>query len=128
MVPNTITLYKDFSFDSSHNLPCVPDGHAGGNLHGHTWKLTIGVSGDLDPKRGWILDFKDIKNLVKEHVIDRLDHHHLNDVLENPTSENLVHWVWAELWDRIALASDNKARLVEVTIWETPTSRCTLTA
>ena len=79
-LPPRILLEKEFTFDSSHALPCVPDGHPCSNLHGHTWKLSVGITGEVNKERGWILDFKEIKTLVKEKVIDRLDHHHLNDI------------------------------------------------
>lgn len=122
----TIYLEKDFTFDSSHSLPCVPKGHSCGNLHGHTWQLTVGVTGKIDEERGWIIDFKDIKNLVKEKIIDRFDHAHLNDIVENPTSENLVWYVWKELESEIDRVTNGSAKLAKVTIWETPTSKCTL--
>ena len=34
-------IYKEFTFDSAHKLPNVPDGHKCKNLHGHTYKLTV---------------------------------------------------------------------------------------
>jgi len=121
-----MVLEKDFTFDSSHSLPCVGEGHPCKNLHGHTFKLTIGIGGTVDPKKGWIIDFREIKSIVKEKVIDRLDHHHLNDIVENPTSENLVRWIWDELYVPIESTSEGRGELCRVILWETPTSRCVL--
>jgi 6-pyruvoyltetrahydropterin/6-carboxytetrahydropterin synthase len=49
------------------------------NIHGHSYKLLVTIIGepaDLpgDPKDGMVIDFKELKDLVKEHVVDRLDH------------------------------------------------------
>ena len=91
-------IYKDFSFDSAHRLPNVPDGHKCGRLHGHTFKLRVVVSGPVGAETGWIMDFGDIKSAVKP-LYDRLDHNYLNDIegLENPTSEVMVQWIWQQL-------------------------------
>ena len=121
-----ITLHKEFVFDSSHRLPCVPDGHPCSNLHGHSFRLIIGITGEMDEKRGWLLDFRDLKKIVNKHVIDVLDHAHLNDYIKNPTSEVIVEWIWNRLEEPINIKSDGKVRLCEVKVYETPTSYCTL--
>lgn len=121
-----ITLHKEFVFDSAHSLPCVPDGHPCGNLHGHTWKLIVGITGVMNEERGWILDFKDVKNVVNAEVVDVLDHAHLNDHVKNPTSETLVQWIWDRLEAPIQKATDGKVNLFEITVYETATSYCTL--
>ena len=91
-------IYKDFSFDSAHFLPNVPEGHKCGRLHGHTFQLRIVVSGEVGEKTGWIMDFGDIKAFFKP-LYERLDHNYLNDIegLENPTSEVMVQWIWQQL-------------------------------
>ncbi len=91
-------IYKKFIFDSAHYLPFVPDGHKCKNMHGHTYALTVFVEGDLIQPEGWVIDFGDLKPIVKP-LLDRLDHHCLNDIpgLENPTSEILAVWLWEQL-------------------------------
>ncbi len=93
-----MTIYKTFQFDSAHYLPNVPAEHKCGGMHGHTYFLTIFVTGVPGQESGWIMDFSDLKNIVKP-LINRLDHHLLNDIegLENPTSENLSKWLWQQL-------------------------------
>jgi 6-pyruvoyltetrahydropterin/6-carboxytetrahydropterin synthase len=59
------------------------------NVHGHNWIITVTVSGKMLNFNGMLMDFKDIKD-----TINKLDHKHLNDVLQaNPTAENIAIWV-----------------------------------
>lgn len=91
-------IYKEFAFDSAHFLPNVPEGHKCANMHGHTYGLTVFIEGEPDTKTGWIIDYGDLKRFIQP-VIDRLDHHLLNDIvgLENPTSEILSIWLWQQI-------------------------------
>lgn len=60
--------------------------------------VELTLSGDPDPKLGWVLDFADIE-AAWQPIHAALDHHTLNDIagLENPTSENLAIWLWQQL-------------------------------
>lgn len=86
-------IYKSFTFEAAHFLPNVPDGHKCKNLHGHSYKLTVYVSGEVSQDMGWVMDFADISSVVKP-LLKQLDHSCLNDIegLDNPTSENLALW------------------------------------
>ena len=92
-------LIRAFSFDAAHLLPKDPDGHKCKRLHGHTFHFKIHLKGNVDPKTGWLMDFGDIKKVVKPLIENYLDHYYLNDVegLENPTSENIAIWIWNKL-------------------------------
>lgn len=92
-------LFKEFTFEAAHRLPNVPADHKCARLHGHSYRLIVHVSGDVDPHSGMVIDFGDIKAIVKPLVDQQLDHYFLNEVegLENPTSENLARWVWQRL-------------------------------
>lgn len=59
-----------------------------------------------------VIDFDEIDKIVRAAVIERLDHSSLNDVIENPTSENTLVWIWAQL----SAALDGLSELV---LWET---------
>ena len=109
-------IKKTFSFESAHLLPNVPKGHKCGRLHGHSFKATIIVRGLLDQKKGWVMDFAEISDIVKP-LINQLDHHYLNEIpgLENPTAEVLAYWIYSEVKDRCPL-------LHRVVIHETCTS------
>lgn len=91
-------IFKVFTFEAAHRLPHVPEGHKCGRLHGHSFRVELHLSGELDPHLAWVVDFADVKAVFKP-VLDRLDHHYLNDIpgLENPTSERITMWIWDQV-------------------------------
>jgi len=109
-------IYKEFSFDSAHFLPNVPDGHKCKNMHGHTYRLRVVLTGQTDPVLGWIMDFKELKDAVSP-VIDQLDHKLINDIkgLENPTAENITVWIWNKI-------KPSLQQLSRIELYETPTT------
>ncbi len=109
-------IYKQFTFDSAHFLPNVPEGHKCREMHGHTYLLTLFAEGPVKHPEGWVMDFGDIKNIMRP-IIDILDHHLLNDVpgLENPTAELLAIWLWNKVKPLMPL-------LKKIELKETPTS------
>jgi len=92
-------IFKEFTFEAAHRLPNVPPDHRCARLHGHSYRVCIHVSGEIDPTSGMVMDFADLKAAFKPIVDGSLDHYYLNEVpgLENPTSENLAHWIWERL-------------------------------
>ncbi len=109
-------LSKDFVFDAAHNLI-----HYHGKcekLHGHTYKLKVVLEGQPDSE-GMIMDFTELSQIVKELVISKLDHVYINDIIEQPSAENIALWIWHKLDDN--LRRDN-CNLYEVHLWETATS------
>ena len=111
-------IYKEFSFDSAHRLPNVPEGHKCGRLHGHTFYVRLYLAGPIGETSGWVMDFGDVKTAFKP-ILEQLDHYYLNDIegLENPTSENLARWIWQRCKPLLPLLS-------RVQIRETCTSAC----
>ncbi|MBD78757.1 MAG: 6-carboxytetrahydropterin synthase QueD [Crocinitomicaceae bacterium] len=109
-------IYKNFTFDSAHELPNVPEGHKCKNLHGHTYRLTVYLEGEIDEKLGWVMDFNELKRVMKP-LLKRMDHNYLNNLpgLENPTSEVLVRWIWNQIHPKLPL-------LKRLELRETPTS------
>ena len=109
-------IFKDFTFDSAHFLPNVPEDHKCRRMHGHTYRLRLYVKGELDPTLDWVMDFADIKAAWKT-IEDRLDHHCLNDIpsLENPTAEHIAAWIWEKLRPQLPL-------LHKLELWESPTA------
>ena len=91
-------LFADFSFEAAHRLPHVPPEHKCARLHGHSFRVRVTVTGDVDPRLGWIIDYADIIKVFAP-IHDALDHRYLNEVegLENPTSELLAAWIWKRL-------------------------------
>ena len=68
-----------------------------------------------------VVDFDEIAKVVKTLIVEQLDHASLNDFMENPTSENIVLWIW----QRLASSFDGLSELV---LWETATARAVLRA
>ena len=115
-------LSKDFTFDAAHNLinyhgKCE-------RLHGHTYKLRVVLEGRPDDE-GMIMDFEELKAIVNGRVISKLDHSYINDIITQPSAENIALWVWGELDG--ALRREN-CGLYEVHVWETANSRVILRA
>jgi 6-pyruvoyltetrahydropterin/6-carboxytetrahydropterin synthase len=87
------TITRRYHFESGHWLPGVPEEHKCHRLHGHNYVIEITVSGSVDLKTGFIIDFWDLDKIVQP-IIDRIDHRVLNDIvgLNNPTAENIAAW------------------------------------
>ncbi len=111
-------IFKEFGFEAAHRLPNVPADHRCARLHGHSFRVEIHVRGPVDARTGWVMDFAEIQKAAQP-VIDRLDHYYLNEIpgLENPTSENLVRWIWTQV-------SPALPGLARVSIRETCTTGC----
>ena len=111
-------IYKVYVFESAHRLPNVPAGHKCGRLHGHSFKMTVYVEGDVGGSSGWVMDYAEISAIVKP-VYDQLDHRYLNEIegLDNPTSEVLAKWIWRKIRPELP-------QLTKVVINETCTSGC----
>jgi 6-pyruvoyltetrahydropterin/6-carboxytetrahydropterin synthase len=101
-------IHTEFRFEAAHLLPNVPEGHKCARLHGHSFRVTVWVEGEIGAETGWVMDFADVKAAFAP-LHDRLDHRYLNEVdgLENPTSEVLAVWIW----DRLAPALPGLARV-----------------
>jgi 6-pyruvoyltetrahydropterin/6-carboxytetrahydropterin synthase len=93
-----VEIFKEFSFEAAHQLPNVPSGHKCARLHGHSFRVTVYVQGQVSADSGWVMDFADIKAAF-EPLRVLLDHRFLNEIegLSNPTSENLARWIWMRL-------------------------------
>ncbi len=96
--------------------------------HGHNYKVRITLQGsDLDPA-GLLLDFKDLKEVVRS-AIDRLDHQMMNDLEPfktlNPSAENIARYFYEQAGTRLGMLSDGRVRVKEVTVWETEDAAAT---
>ena len=119
-----VLITKKFRFDSAHYLPGMPEGHKCRRLHGHSFKMEVNVLGEIDAETGYLIDFGEIKQIVKPYV-DMLDHWCINEVgerdnielLKNPTSENIAKWYYETLKPKIK-------GLHSILIHETCTTKC----
>jgi len=121
-----LTVTKIFKFEAAHWLPFY-DG-ACHNLHGHSYKLEVTVTGEVkenvkNPQCGMIIDFSVLKSIVEEKIIRRFDHSNLNEFFSNPTAENMVEY-FAE---SINMALPTNIVLVSIKLWETDSSYAEIT-
>jgi len=89
------------------------------NWHGHNYTLEVVVAGEVDPGTGFVMDLKELKEVVRKNVISKVDHKNLNldtDFMKDkiPTSENIAIAIWNELKDKIT-----KGKLYSVKLYET---------
>ncbi|ALM49936.1 6-pyruvoyl tetrahydrobiopterin synthase [Flavobacterium psychrophilum] len=90
------------------------------NFHGHNYELIVGVTGEIDPQTGYVIDIKILKDIIADEVETPFDHKNLNlDVPEfadlNPTAENIAVVIWNRIRRRIDAAMN-----LEVVLYETP--------
>jgi len=74
--------------------------------HGHNYDLYVTVKGEIDPKTGFVVDLRELSDLIKEKVIQHVDHKNIN--LQTPwmegkmaSTENIAIGVWEQLADSI---------------------------
>lgn len=133
-------IAKEFSFDMAHML----DGHDGKckNLHGHTYTLQVEIRGELHSsgaKNGMVMDYSDLKKVVKSHILDQMDHAFIYDstsekeckvaellnslesktfgIPARTTAEQMAKYIFDTL-TQVGLP------VSLIRLWETPTSYC----
>lgn len=89
------------------------------NYHGHNYELIVTVTGQLDEESGYLMDIKELSDLIKLEVEDRFDHKNLNlDTTEfkhlNPTAENIAAVIW-----KLLRAQLKSSLQLKVTLYET---------
>lgn len=132
-----IEISKDFEFEAAHSLPHLPWEHKCHRLHGHSYKVKVICSGEINPELGWVIDYADISKVVNA-VIEAIDHTNLDQLFTVPprpefssvggrpnpptshvtkpsTAENLAIWFYKQL--KPTLPS-----VVEIQIKETASS------
>lgn len=122
-----VCVSREFTFDSAHHLHCYEGKCV--SLHGHTYRLQVIMCGETD-ERGIVIDFADMKRIVKERVLQKLDHRYLNEVLPpmNTTAENMVVWIYEQVAAGLQAESPfAHVTLEEVKLWETPSSYASVT-
>lgn len=133
-------IAKEFSFDMAHML----DGHDGKckNLHGHTYTLQVEIRGQLHTqgaKQGMVMDYSDLKAIVKSEILDKMDHAFIYDATSEKeckvarllneldsktfalpartTAEQMAQYIFDTLCNAGLPVS-------LIRLWETPTSYC----
>ncbi|MFQ5805583.1 MAG: 6-carboxytetrahydropterin synthase [Phycisphaerae bacterium] len=128
--PEMVCLTQQFEFSAAHRLHCRefsddenrrvfgkcnnPSGH------GHNYLLEVTVAGVPHERTAAVLPLPRFEQIVKERVIDKLDHKHLNEDAEqfralNPSVENIAKVIWGMLVEHVS-----PAKLKSVRVFETP--------
>jgi 6-pyruvoyltetrahydropterin/6-carboxytetrahydropterin synthase len=89
------------------------------NGHGHNYTLEVTVAGEIDPATGFVVDLKELKDVMEREVVSVYDHRHLNlEVPEfrtaMPTTENIAIAVWNRLDGKIRGAKLHRVRVYEL--------------
>ena len=116
-----VYVTKRFTFEAAHFLSKYKGLCA--NVHGHSYKLEVTVSGQINKDSnsqsyGMVIDFKELKDIVQNHVIRAVDHKHLNSYFDYPTAEFLA----VAFYDVIASSLPEGVKLECVRLWETEDS------
>jgi len=96
------------------------------NGHGHNYVVEVTVAGNVDPRTGFVMDLKTLKDIIAVEIIEPFDHRHLNKEVPEfkqlvPTTENIAAVVWQRIAPRFASGTNcNGAKLYRVRIYETP--------
>lgn len=88
-------ITRRFAFEAAHRLPHY-DGPCR-NPHGHSYRLQVSLDLPIQSRTGLTYDFVALDRVVRERVLSRLDHMDVNELIENPTAEHIVLWVWKQL-------------------------------
>ena len=90
------------------------------DMHGHNYKLEVTVSGKPVPESGYVMDFKELKDIIKNEIIEKVDHQHLNDVEMFKdlilTAEFMVKKFWEILENKI---NRDSVKLYSIKLYET---------
>lgn len=87
--------------------------------HGHNYTLEITVKGDVDRTTGFVVDLKQLKDILNDEVVEAMDHRHLNKEVAEfaaqiPTTENLAIAIWKRLDSKLKLAKLHRVRVYEM--------------
>ena len=90
-------------------------------IHGHNYTLEVMVTGEINEETGFLVDLGHLKKIVNTHVIDLLDHSQFDVEVDwfkdrQPSSENLVKFMWKQIQPRLL-----NVKLHRIRLRETPT-------
>ena len=123
----TVTVSRRESFNAAHQLrdPGLSDDENQrvfgkcANLHGHNYVLEVVVAGEIQPATGYVMDLKQLSDVISRRVIQDVDHRNLNTDVpwlrgRIPTAENLALAFWERIGSELP-----EGLLRSVRLWET---------
>ncbi|RPI18864.1 MAG: 6-carboxytetrahydropterin synthase [Ignavibacteriae bacterium] len=126
-----VFITRKFHFSASHRLydPALSNEESeriygkcsNPNGHGHNYMLEVTVAGEPDVHIGYVMDLKELKELVNSELINKVDHKNLNldvDFMKGviPTAENIAIQFWKQIENKI---NNNNRKLYSVKLFET---------
>lgn len=123
-----VAVFRKEHFNAAHRLynPTWTDEHnyqvfgkcSNPNFHGHNYEVVVKLIGEPDPRTGYVMDMKQLSDLIKEHVLNQFDHRNLNmDTTYfrnlNPTAENICMVIYNILRQKINASLQMQVRLYE---------------
>ncbi len=124
----TVIITRQVHFNSAHRLHNPSKSQAWNvehyglctnpHWHGHNYVLEVSLRGEPDPETGYIMELGDLKQLLNTVIVDKCDHHNLNDEVDFlrgiiPSTENLVIAFWNELAPHIKVGTLHSVKLYE---------------
>lgn len=120
----SLIVSKKTGFDAAHFLPFYKGKCA--NTHGHHWEVEIGVTGSINLDDGMVIDFTELKGFL-QWIEDKFDHKLINDIIANPTAENILLFIKEEAQIRVNTPGScggfsRWVKLEFIKVWETKDS------
>jgi 6-pyruvoyltetrahydropterin/6-carboxytetrahydropterin synthase len=122
-----LTRKADFSAAHFYYNPALSEAEnvrlfgkcANRNGHGHNYTLEVTVAGEIDPVTGFVVDLKQLKDILEREVVSVYDHRHLNHEVPEfantvPTTENIAIAIWQRLAGKIPNAKLHRVRVYEM--------------
>jgi len=126
-----VYITRRFNFSASHRVynPGLSDEEnykiygkcSNPNGHGHNYVMDVTVNGEVDDATGFVMDLTELKEVVQESIIKKVDHKNLNvdvDFMKNtlPSTENIVRKFWEQIESKI---NNSKRKLYSIKLQET---------
>ena len=112
------TISKHFDFSASHIIEGLPDPHPCSRLHGHNYVVELVLAAEELNATGFVVDYNELI-VFKKMIDETLDHRHLNDVLDGPTTaESIAKYLYEhakQIWKEV----------ISVSVSETPKTNAT---
>lgn len=125
-----IAVFRKESFNAAHRLhnPAWSDDEnkkvfgkcSNPNYHGHNYELVVKLVGSINPETGYVMDMKELSDIIQREIVERFDHKNLNvECVEfktlNPTAENIAMVIYQLLRPQI-----KPSLKISVRLYETP--------
>ena len=123
-----VTVTRRLQFNAAHRVynPALSDAENDAlfgkcnnpNWHGHNYTLEVTVKGEVNATSGFVVDLKQLKEVMHREVLDVLDHRFLNKEIPEfftqiPTTENLAIAIWQRLAPKLSAAQLHRVRVYE---------------